>query len=156
MRIPILFTLLMKFHFRLLFLEVAMQKSSLALLISFNVFSNHLFNTQKVLPGDEKRKEQDDNCLKLGQCCAIDFLEKMKKSFYHFLLYAKFIFTIFLYASINFNVTKLYQARSLTCSLNCYLIFLPLDSKYLQTSLILRKRNFETKKCVCKRKKRFN
>lgn len=112
MPIPILFTLLMKFHFRLLFLEVAMQKSSLAWHFSFrSTYSQTTYLTHRKLLGDEKRKEQDDNCLKLGQCYAIDFLEKMKKSFYHFLLYAKFIFTILLYsriASININVTKLY------------------------------------------------
>lgn len=138
MRIPILFTLLMKFHFRLLFLEVAMQKSSLARHFSFrSTYSqNHLFNTQKVAWRWEKKGTK--TIIGWNWASAVQSISSRKWtslstiSYYIQNLYSPSSYCTRI-ASIDLNVL-----RNCVSSLTELLNFVPIK-KYLQTSLILKK-----------------
>lgn len=88
-----------------------------------------------------KERNEDDNWLKLGQCCAIDFLAKMNKSFYHFLLYSKFIFLHPLIVLVSLPSILMYYEIVLAQSLTELLNFVPIKNI---CKFNFEKRNFET------------
>lgn len=100
-----------------------------------------------------KERNEDDNWLKLGQCCAIDFLAKMNKSFYHFLLYSKFIFLHPLIVLVSLPSILMYYEIVLAHWLS-YLILSQL--KIFANKFNFEKRNFETVNICIAIEKRIN